>query len=98
MLTRTESLIKAITYRLFTSAITFVVALVLTGKLDFAGLFTLVDLILRTLSYYAHERLFFWWRNRRADQYLKEFGPEAIRKSKSVDTSIVDLRVKSDLL
>lgn len=66
MLSRKDSLIKALTYRLFTSVLTFLLVLIFTGKLDVAGAFTLVDFTLRTLMYYVHERVFLaWWKTYR---------------------------------
>lgn len=57
METKRRSLVKSLSWRVFATLITFVVALVITGKLDFALEIGLLDTTIKFLTYFAHERL-----------------------------------------
>jgi len=57
-MTRVESLIKSIVYRLFGTIATFLIALFFTGEFFIATGIAMVELIIKTALYYFYER--FW--------------------------------------
>lgn len=57
---KSEPLIKSIIYRIFGTVGTFLIALILTGKAEIAGGIAVVEIIFKTVIYYAYERL---WEN-----------------------------------
>jgi uncharacterized membrane protein len=57
-MTRTESLIKSIVYRLFGTIATFLIALFFTGEFFISSGIAVVELITKTVLYYLYER--FW--------------------------------------
>ena len=52
-----RSLVKTITWRLSGSAATFTIAWLISGDLSVAGPIAVIQLILNTLLYYVHERI-----------------------------------------
>ena len=52
-----RSIVKAVTWRIGGTLVTFVVALILTKKLELAIQIGLVDTILKIGVFYGHERL-----------------------------------------
>jgi uncharacterized membrane protein len=57
-MTRTESLIKSIVYRLFGTIATFFIALFFTGEFLISSGIAISELIIKTALYYFYER--FW--------------------------------------
>ncbi len=57
METHARSIIKAISYRLLGSTVTFVVVLVMTRKLELAAGIGVLDTVLKIGAFYFHERL-----------------------------------------
>ena len=55
--TKRRSLVKSLSWRVFATVITFLVALIITGKLDFALEIGLLDTTIKFLTYFAHERM-----------------------------------------
>lgn len=55
--TRTYSLLKAISWRIFATVITIVISFYITHKLDFAIYIGAFEFIAKILFYYAHERM-----------------------------------------
>ena len=53
-------LLKTITWRIIASSITFLVAWVITGKVIFALNIGIIEIILKSIAYYGHER--FWYK------------------------------------
>ncbi|MBW8035424.1 MAG: DUF2061 domain-containing protein [Planctomycetes bacterium] len=57
METHYRSLIKALSWRILATVITFSVVMVLTGKLEMAATIGLADTLIKLGIYYGHERL-----------------------------------------
>jgi uncharacterized membrane protein len=57
METHARSIVKAVSYRLVGSLVTFAVVLVMTKKLDLAAGIGVLDTILKIGAFYFHERL-----------------------------------------
>jgi len=55
--THLRSAAKALTWRIIGSLAAFLLALALTGSFRFAGLLAAIDIIVHTLLYYWHERV-----------------------------------------
>jgi len=54
--THKRSLAKSITWRVVATIITFVIVIVYTGRIDWAIGLSFLDLVLKFIGYYAHER------------------------------------------
>jgi uncharacterized membrane protein len=52
-----RSIVKALTYRIWQSANTFLISLVITGKLDMATAIVSVEVIIKIFIYFLHERI-----------------------------------------
>ena len=52
-----RSIVKAVTWRIGGSGLTFVIALMLTGKVRLAMEIGLIDTVLKIGAFYVHERL-----------------------------------------
>lgn len=57
METNKRSLAKTITWRITGSSATFLIAYIITGNLAAAGVIGITQMILNTVLYYIHERL-----------------------------------------
>lgn len=57
METNKRSLAKTITWRITGSSATFLIAYIITGNLAAAGIIGITQMILNTVLYYIHERL-----------------------------------------
>jgi len=57
METKRRSFVKALSWRVFATAITGSVAYVLTGKASFAIQIGLIDTFIKVFVYFAHERV-----------------------------------------
>ena len=55
--TNTRSLAKAISYRIFGSITTFIIAFILTGDPIISSAVGIADLFAKTILFYLHERL-----------------------------------------
>ena len=67
--THSRSLVKAVTWRLAATVDTFIISLVVTGKVVIAGTIAATEIGTKILIYYFHERawaLIPWGRRRRA--------------------------------
>jgi uncharacterized membrane protein len=54
--THQRTLAKSITWRVVATILTFLIAIILTGRLDLALSFSALDMILKFIGYYMHER------------------------------------------
>ncbi len=61
-MTRRRSLAKALSWRVLATATTFVVSLIVTGSMAFAGSISAIEVVAKVVLYYAHERV--WHRPR----------------------------------
>jgi uncharacterized membrane protein len=52
-----RSIAKAVSYRLFGSIVTFLIAFVLTGSLAISSAVGIADLFAKTILFYLHERI-----------------------------------------
>ena len=57
MARKIRSLTKALSYRLLGSSMSLIVVYVLTGNFVLSGAVGFADLVLKTLGYYVHERI-----------------------------------------
>ena len=55
--THIRSVVKAISFRIIASLITVILVLIFTGNLALAGAIGILDLILKIIIYYLHERV-----------------------------------------
>ncbi|MBM4104608.1 MAG: DUF2061 domain-containing protein [Planctomycetes bacterium] len=55
--THTRSIVKAVSYRLLGSGVTFIVVLVMTQKFNLAAGIGIIDTLLKIGAFYFHERL-----------------------------------------
>jgi uncharacterized membrane protein len=55
--TNTRSITKAITYRAWQSLNTFIISLVVTGRLDWAAAIVSIEVIVKIVVYFFHERI-----------------------------------------
>lgn len=55
--TKTRSMVKAFTYRFWQSLNTFVISLVVTGKIDMAATIVSIEVIVKIFVYFWHERI-----------------------------------------
>ena len=55
--THIRSVAKAISFRIIASLITVILVLIFTGNLALAGAIGILDLILKLMIYYLHERV-----------------------------------------
>lgn len=69
-MTRIESLIKAIVYRLFGTISTFIIAFIFTQEVGISGAIAIIEMIAKTLLYYLYER--FWNKISLAINYKKK--------------------------
>jgi len=59
------SVVKAITWRVFASVITIILVLIYTGELHLAAKVGALDVIVKLVVYYVHERIWLKFRPRR---------------------------------
>jgi uncharacterized membrane protein len=57
MITKTESLIKSIVYRVFGTLVTFFIAFFFTKEFFIASAIAILEMIAKTFLYYFYERL-----------------------------------------
>jgi uncharacterized membrane protein len=55
--TNKRSIIKALTYRFWQSLNTFLISLVVTGKLDMAAAIVSIEVVVKIFIYFLHERI-----------------------------------------
>jgi adenylylsulfate kinase len=54
--THKRTLAKSITWRIAATVITFVIVIIITGRMDWAIGLSIFDMILKFIGYYVHER------------------------------------------
>ena len=54
--THSRTLAKSIIWRVVATIITFVIVIVVTGRMDWAISLSFFDMVLKFIGYYAHER------------------------------------------
>ncbi len=52
-------LAKAVSYRILGTITTVVVGLIITGNLEIAASLGIIDIIIKTVLYYVHERIWY---------------------------------------
>lgn len=55
--TQARSITKALTYRLWQSFNTFIISLVVTGRLDWAAAIVSIEVVIKIIVYFFHERI-----------------------------------------
>jgi uncharacterized membrane protein len=55
--TRARSITKALTYRFWQSLNTFIISLVITGKIDMAAAIVSIEVVVKIVIYFFHERI-----------------------------------------
>lgn len=58
MILRRRHVIKAIMYRLYSTCITILIAMIVTGDLNIGLIIGPIELVVKSVSYYLYER---WW-------------------------------------
>lgn len=54
---RKRSIVKALTYRFWQSLNTFLISLIVTGKIDMAAAIVSIEVIVKIVIYFFHERI-----------------------------------------
>lgn len=57
METKTRSVVKALTYRFWQSLNTFIISLIVTGKIDMAAAIVSIEVVVKIVIYFFHERI-----------------------------------------
>lgn len=52
-----RSIVKALTYRFWQSLNTFLISLVITGKIDMAAAIVSIEVVVKIVIYFFHERI-----------------------------------------
>lgn len=55
-----RSIVKGITWRILASISTLVLSYAITGNILFAGLISILDMIIKFIEYFLHERIWAW--------------------------------------
>jgi len=55
--TNTRSIVKALTYRAWQSLNTFIISLVITGRIDMAAAIVSIEVVVKIVIYFFHERI-----------------------------------------
>ncbi len=55
--TKTRSVVKALTYRFWQSLNTFIISLIVTGKIDMAAAIVSIEVVVKIVIYFFHERI-----------------------------------------
>jgi uncharacterized membrane protein len=55
--TTKRSIVKALTYRFWQSVNTFLISLVITGKIDMAAAIVSIEVVVKIVVYFFHERI-----------------------------------------
>jgi adenylylsulfate kinase len=55
--THKRTMAKSITWRIAATVITFVIVIIFTGRMDWAVSLSVLDLVLKFIGYYVHERV-----------------------------------------
>jgi len=53
---------KALTWRIVGTLDTFILSWIMTGSIDYAAMFSGIEILTKTVLYYTHERL--WYKTR----------------------------------
>ena len=61
MIQQKRHIAKTITYRLWSSTVSLLVIKFITGSWQIGALFSGMELIIKPLSYYFHERIWYKW-------------------------------------
>ena len=57
MATRKRSIMKTITFRIIATITTMAFVLIFTGSLEIAGIIGVLEVVAKSILYYAHERV-----------------------------------------
>ena len=82
---RKRSLIKSITWRIFASLDTFIIAWFVTGKSSWAGTIAVLEILTKTFLYYFHERgwnYILWGKRTNGSKKLKNLKKYIFNKNK----------------
>ena len=61
MVKRQRHILKAITWRIVATTTTFLLAWFITGEIEIAIKFGVIEVIIKLLAYYLHERMWYKW-------------------------------------
>lgn len=61
MIQQKRHIAKTITYRLWSSTLGLLAIKIITGSWQMGAIFSIIELILKPLSYYLHERIWYKW-------------------------------------
>jgi len=85
-----RSLAKTLTWRILATTDTFLIAWLITGKLDWAGAIAGIEVATKMILYYAHERGWNWIK------WGKEPGEESTHLYPHFDSKLYDSRPAHD--
>jgi uncharacterized membrane protein len=60
---RKRHIAKALSYRIISTLIGFIVILVATGSVEMSAMFSIAELFWKPVQYYVHERIWYRWIN-----------------------------------
>lgn len=60
---RKRHIAKAISYRIISTLIGFIIIFIATGSVELSAMFSLAELLWKPIQYYVHERIWYKWIN-----------------------------------
>jgi uncharacterized membrane protein len=60
---RKRHIAKALSYRVISTLIGFIVILIATGSVELSAMFSIAELFWKPVQYYVHERIWYRWIN-----------------------------------
>ena len=60
---RKRHIAKALSYRIISTLIGFIVILIATGSVEMSAMFSIAELFWKPVQYYVHERIWYRWIN-----------------------------------
>ena len=61
MVERKRHVVKAISYRILSTLIGFMVLVIATGSIELGAMFSVAELLWKPVQYYVHERIWYRW-------------------------------------
>lgn len=61
MVERKRHVVKAMSYRILSTLIGFMVLVIATGSIELGAMFSVAELLWKPVQYYVHERIWYRW-------------------------------------
>lgn len=58
---RKRHIAKAMSYRILSTLIGFVILIIATGSIELGAMFSIAELLWKPIQYYMHERIWYRW-------------------------------------